>query len=416
MADEKPIIVVKKKGGHGGHHGGAWKVAYADFVTAMMAFFLVMWLINSADVATKQNIARYFRQPGLFSEGSGSPLMLGESGILDEAFVPQRTRDERDYLGKGENPKAERSENSAEVLRQNQTGEPLSNTELLEGHGGQSSAKSGKSSGPPIIEQGRTSEDRPPTAEQTASFSALAEQIQQELELPGIKEALGDLEVKVEPDGLVIEIMDTEKSSMFAVGSAAITPAAKEAFARVAQLLAPFPNVLDIIGHTDARPYPGASRGYGNWELSADRANAARRLLENAGIPRERVVGVVGRAANDLKNPENPYGVENRRITVKMRFGSERAVPASTVPEALRKFQETPTATPTPPAQNQLLPAATVSPPAQSTPQPKERRTRGKQTVPLPTTPPEENPAPTGDDLVFKERPVLGDREVFLPF
>ena len=88
MADDKPIIVIKKKGGHGGHHGGAWKVAYADFVTAMMAFFMVMWLVNSAETKTKKAIASYFRRPGLFESGSGTPLLIGGSGMLPEAFAP----------------------------------------------------------------------------------------------------------------------------------------------------------------------------------------------------------------------------------------------------------------------------------------------------------------------------------------
>jgi flagellar motor protein MotB len=89
MADDKPIIVIKKKGGHGGHHGGAWKVAYADFVTAMMAFFMVMWLVNSASEPTRQNIASYFRKPGLFASGSGTPLQIGGAGFLEDAAPPR---------------------------------------------------------------------------------------------------------------------------------------------------------------------------------------------------------------------------------------------------------------------------------------------------------------------------------------
>ena len=94
MANEKPVIVIKKKkGGHGGHHGGAWKIAYADFVTAMMCFFLCMWLINTASVVTRENIASYFRKPSLFNEGTGMPLLLGGAGILTDAYVPPKPVD-----------------------------------------------------------------------------------------------------------------------------------------------------------------------------------------------------------------------------------------------------------------------------------------------------------------------------------
>lgn len=327
MADDKPIIVVKKKGGHGGHHGGAWKVAYADFVTAMMAFFMVMWLINSAETSTKSNIARYFKRPGIFEQGSGTPLLIGEAGILTDAYVPPHMAEDR--LGRGHSTEKQQGESGTERredLEGNVTPEKLVKSE-------EEQAKLDINED----EEGELS----PVQKQRIAAEHLAEKIRKQVEsYPELEELLGIVDIKVEADGLNIEIMDTEKSSMFKSASARIEQQAQAAFSKLAEILKKVPNKIDIVGHTDAIPFSSRKGGYSNWELSADRANAARRILEQGGIEPERIISVVGRADRELRDVENPFAAANRRITLKMRFDTDMTVDLSEEPEALDEFKQ----------------------------------------------------------------------------
>lgn len=320
MADEKPIIIIKKKGGHAGHHGGAWKVAYADFMTAMMAFFLVMWLVNSADSATKTGIAKYFNDPGIFAENSGGSLLPGHTGILDRPFSVHNLPGGGGMAFE----KSSKAEDSAKTDGEDGFFKSKGASPLKEGD---EDIDSTEEEG-----EGGTNEKR--------NFTKLAHSINTQLvDIPELKNALGKFEIQVEADGLVMEIMDTEEYSMFESGSAVINPKAKEAFLRVAAQLVPFPNKIDILGHTDAHPYnSGLSGGYSNWELSTDRANAARRLLLEANIPEERIVGVIGRADKYPRVVDDPYAIANRRIAIKMRFGEERRIPVEEIKE---KFSNT---------------------------------------------------------------------------
>jgi chemotaxis protein MotB len=330
MADDKPIIIVKKKGGHGGHHGGAWKVAYADFVTAMMAFFMVMWLVNSAETNTKQNIASYFRKPGLFTSGSGTPILIGEAGILPDAHMPpHQTRDK--VKGKEEEPKIPDKKSKKELDTE---GSPAEQPVQLEENKGPNTPEEAKLHAlqKMMLEQKKKEERK--------ELEKLAEEIKSEMrKIPDLKDQLGELEIKIESDGLVIEIMDTEKSSMFALSSAQITPEAQTAFFKIADLLSKYPNKLDVIGHTDSKPFSSRKNGYSNWELSADRANAARRVLLSAGITEKRLLSVVGRADRDLKDPKNPLATANRRITLKMRFNTDETVNVKDIPDSLDEFK-----------------------------------------------------------------------------
>ena len=457
MADDKPIIVVKKKGGHAGHHGGAWKVAYADFITAMMAFFLTMWLVNTADTATKKNIAKYFRQPGLFSQGSGSPLMTGESGILDSAFVPERTRKERDYMGKGEDPNAPKEDSALAPQPSPVKPTPGKKTRQIK----PSTVEAGPGPGGPAVTTAALKGEKGAKAAlaERQKLSEVAKEIQRQVAMtPQLKEALGNLDVKFDPDGMIIEIMDTAKSSMFMVGGTTVTPAGREAFARVAKLLQPLQNKIDVIGHTDARPF-AAGRGYGNWELSADRANEARRLLETVGIPATQIAGVMGRADRDLRNTTDPTSLENRRITLKVRFGPDApAVPGEPAAQALggKSASGSPSGGTAPsstggkdaaPGQEARPPATTPTDsgpaaagstgkpedstgPGKDEAEPAPEPTPGangkiaapwkkmgsrKETVRIPDQTLKENPAPA-DGMVFKNRPVLGPNEPILDY
>lgn len=357
MADNKPIIIVKKKGGHGGHHGGAWKVAYADFVTAMMAFFMVMWLVNTAETTTKQNIASYFRKPGLFTHGSGTPLMIGEAGILQDAYVPNkklkvgseggdRDEDAKNLPAKDEPQIEDNSamERERRKIKKKQKvippDKPLVALNSMQDKGDKSTGEK------PMIGQSDQANQAAGAANASAASSAAAmaaqteyqnarqeleeigKQIQHELETsPELAKLLGIVDVRLDADGLNIEIMDSGTASMFNSGSPVIRTEAKEAFAKIGQLLAKLNNRVDVVGHTDAKPFSSRNSSYSNWELSSDRANAARRLLVENGVAEERVSRVVGRADKELRDEKDPFDSANRRISLKIRY--ERKKPTT---------------------------------------------------------------------------------------
>ena len=408
MADDKPIIIIKKKGGHGGAHGGAWKVAYADFVTAMMAFFMVMWLVNTADNTTRKNIATYFRQPGIFTSGSGAPLMIGEQGILKDAFVPPHPEEthQRHKGSFAEKQPGKTGTDPTEVLKKRVTtegeagkignreweqeqldgfaSEPIPEDELQfeperlnrrlpEKEDLESEKKvmpgEGKLSNKPTKSE-RTRQERE-ADKALEKIKELAGELEKMLaSAPDLKEMLGIVDIKVEADGLNIEVMDTDKISMFELGSARINPASEAAFAKIGALIAKLPNNIDMVGHTDAKPFSSQRGGYSNWELSADRANAARRLLEKGGVDPKRFTSVVGRADQELRVPTDPFAPSNRRITLKMRF-NPALVPAApaemindfpTLESRYRSERETPTAEPaTPPSPAVAAPATSTA-------------------------------------------------------
>jgi chemotaxis protein MotB len=251
------IIVVKKgKGGHGAHHGGAWKVAYADFVTALMAFFIVMWLLSSSN-AVKQAVQEYFRDPVGFTEkvkggllvGSGMSIIPG-GGVSKEAFEQAQKR------------------------HMNETAEKLKKD-----------------------------------LDMSSEFS-------------GIKDAV---KLKVTEEGLIVELVESDKTNFFDVGSANLRNETRKLLSKIAQEFGSYNNRVIIDGHTDARPYSTVG-GYTNWELSADRANAARKIMETNGLYQGQVAAVRGFADQKLKNPDNPFDITNRRISILlMNLSSETA-------------------------------------------------------------------------------------------
>lgn len=413
MADDKkeakPAIIVKK-GGHGGHHGGAWKIAYADFTTAMMCFFLCMWLINTASVTTRQAIASYFRKPSLFQEGSGQPLLLGGQGILTDAFVPPREKDPRKLKEPVEDQRTfgETIKDLDKVYIQESKVEPKKHKGPTEVTGLNSQSKQ--------IEESR----------KEIKLRIIAQETQRQIErltnsAAATTKEIGKLEMKVEPDGLKIEIMDTDKYSMFDSGSAKIRKDAEAAFQAVTDVIKRYPNTLEIYGHTDAQPFPSRTGGYTNWELSADRANAARRLIEAQGYQGEKIQSVIGKASSELRNTSNPIDPSNRRITLKLRFDlsselfrREQPEPISNDPlkellfskEAQQELEQQPPSQPTGASSPALAtpPAAETSAALEESP-----RVKGTAKVALP-----EQPAPTGnpdympDNKVFGDSPVLG--------
>ena len=341
MADDKPIIVIKKKGGHGGHHGGAWKVAYADFVTAMMCFFMVMWLLGSASQSSKANIATYFRRPGIFTQGSGSPLMMGESGIVTDGKLapeydekkPQKHDLEHETFAKGKDG----SNLKIQVPPDQKDGEFMDKlfareTPVVKIEGTPDPSKT------PAAEMPRIGDEGQLPSEQDL-LKHMAEQVREVFRTsPELQELLGMVDVSIDSHGLNIEIIDTEKTSMFRSGSAEILPDAREAFMKITRIINTVPHKVDLVGHTDSKPLRSRGGSYTNWELSSDRANAARRLLIEAGTPPDRIGSVVGKADTELKLPQDSGAAANRRITMRVRFEQEKTVSLDKNPDLIQRL------------------------------------------------------------------------------
>jgi chemotaxis protein MotB len=232
-----PIIIIRKKGGHGGHHGGAWKVAYADFVTAMMALFIVLWLMN-ASKPIQVAISGYFKDP------SGTGKMTGSS-----------------LNGTGENVQPDKQD-----------------------------------------------------------MAKLKEELQKSIQgINDFAKLKNNIEITVTAEGLRIELLESEKGTFFDSGSSTLNKSGQEIAALLAAELGKAPNRVSIEGHTDAKPYAGKS-SYSNWELSADRANAARRLMQQSGLRSDQISQVRGFADQRLRNGKDPLDPSNRRISIIVQY------------------------------------------------------------------------------------------------
>jgi chemotaxis protein MotB len=246
MEAEQPIIVIKKKSSHGGHHGGAWKVAYADFVTAMMSLFIVLWLMSSTSKQTQEEIAGYFRDP------KGTASKKGSEGKPQPKEIKEKKED----------------------------------------------------------------------------MAALKKDLQRALddinELNKIKK---QIEISLTEEGLRIEMVEDDKGTFFELGSAKPTPALEEVLRVLSGQLKGLPNKISIEGHTDAQPYITRSN-YGNWELSTDRANEARREMQGDGIRMDQVSQVRGFADQRLHIPAKPLDPANRRVSLVVQNLETRGAPA----------------------------------------------------------------------------------------
>jgi chemotaxis protein MotB len=241
MAKTQPIIVIKRVSGHGGHHGGAWKVAYADFVTALMALFIVLWLMGSSE-QVKKSVAGYFNDP----KGTGKLMGTTMSG----------------------------------------TGEGMSAA----------------------------------TTDQLQKLkNKLEEEIKARKELDKLSK---QIEIMITPEGLRIELIEGKDSTFYEIGSAKLSASGQELLALLAAELKTLPNSLLIEGHTDATPYSGDS-SYSNWDLSADRANSARRLLQQDGVRSDQVTQVRGYADQMLRVKDNPTDPSNRRVSILVKNDNE---------------------------------------------------------------------------------------------
>ena len=312
MADsnERPIIIKKivKAGGHG-HHGGSWKVAYADFVTAMMAFFLLLWLLNVTTDEKKMGIADYFAPASISKSQSGAGAILGGTtmtvaGAMRTAQAPQTV------VVKIDTPMQDMRE----------SGESDSAKEHDKEHDKDFDKQKDKDFDRPatrVTEKPTEAQLQQALAErEQKAFAETAEQLRMALaknpELDGLAK---HLLIDQTPEGLSIQIVDQDRESMFPVGSARMPDRTRQLLGNIAQVMNKLPNRVSITGHTDATPYR-SENGYGNWELSSDRANASRRMLIDAGITPQRVVQVAGKADTEPLFPTDPYQAGNRRIAI----------------------------------------------------------------------------------------------------
>jgi chemotaxis protein MotB len=278
MPAKAPIIVIKKKGGHGGHHGGAWKVAYADFVTAMMALFIVLWLLNSSK-QVQEAVGGYFKDPTGTSKRVGSDMVgAGENFVINKDNMQQ-----------------------------------------------------------------------------------LKEQLQKAIrEVPNFDKLKNHIDMTVTNEGLRIELMESAKGTFYDIGSPNLNSDGRDIVVVLAQELGKLPNKLAIEGHTDAKSY-SKGRNYTNWELSADRANAARRLMQLNGIGENQVTQVRGFADQRLRKLDAPLDPSNRRISLIVQYlvkpepgnttaaGAGEATPGTTTTD-VKKPDEVPAAKPVSPA------------------------------------------------------------------
>jgi chemotaxis protein MotB len=285
-SNARPIIIKKiKKGGGGGHHGGAWKVAYADFVTAMMAFFLLMWLINTTSPDQRRGIAEFFAPTSVSRTSSGAGGLLAGTSFANEGV---------------------RNGQSAPVV---ETSEPQY-TANAEQSGQSSSSEEGGQREPAADSLSRARSLR-----ESADFSRAEIAIRQAMQdMPDIGELSRQLIVEQTPEGLRLQIVDQEGRSMFAPGQAEPNERARRLLATIAGTISQLPNRVTISGHTDGSA-PG-TRFDSNWELSAERANAARRILSASGVPGDQIYQVAGRADSEPLFPDDPTLPGNRRITV----------------------------------------------------------------------------------------------------
>lgn len=300
--DNHATIVIKKvkKGGHGGHHGGAWKVAYADFVTAMMAFFLLLWLLNATTEEQKMGISNYFDPTAISrSTRSGSGGVLGGTSITVPGALKSASSPPMISTPQVARPQAERTESL----------DPDSDDpENIESRLGSREDEEGTMN-QEIVEQLLREREQQQFDEAEA---ALREAIEQ---TPELSEAGESLQIDAVPEGLRIQLIDQERIALFPNGSAAMYDQTRGLLQKVAEVIKKLPNKIEISGHTDSSQFAAGST-YTNWELSADRANASRRVLEGNGIPVSRIVKVTGRADREPLVEDNPADPTNRRISI----------------------------------------------------------------------------------------------------
>ena len=268
---QRPIVIKRIKKVAGGHHGGAWKIAYADFVTAMMAFFLLMWLLGSASQGDLEGISEYFRTPLKIA-------MFGGSNVGDASSIVKGGGTDLTY-------------SSGQVKK----GETVAEKKVLD------------------LKAAQAERERMELLRLNQLKSKIESAINANAILNRFK---NQLLLDITTEGLRIQIVDEQNRPMFASGRAELQPYTKAILHEIGKTLNDVQNKVSLSGHTDATPFPSGDKGYSNWELSADRANASRRELITGGMDTDKVLRVVGLSSAVLFDKEDPYNPINRRISI----------------------------------------------------------------------------------------------------
>ncbi len=278
--NERPIVIKKiKKGGGEGHHGGAWKVAYADFVTAMMAFFLLMWLINTTTPEQKRGIADYFAPEAVSRSNSGNGALLGGTSASEDGHDGSGTLAVKTLLRQP--PPDEAAKNPSDQ-KESSTG-------------------------------GTTSSESKKNNEELEQAAARLRQAMQDM--PDLAELSRHVLIDDTPEGVRIQLVDQDGRSMFDAGSAEPKAQVKRLLQEVAKVVNELPNRISISGHSDGGSFSGPG-GYSSWDLSSARANSSLKILQESGVSDNRIAEVAGKAMSDPLYPDNPFASANRRISI----------------------------------------------------------------------------------------------------
>lgn len=258
--NDQPIIIRRKKKAAHGHHGGAWKIAFADFMTALMALFLVLWVLSNASKSDKEAIAEYFSTPLLVA------MSKGDRNSASTSAIPGGGPDQRFSEG--------------ERARRDQRPQRLS-------------------------------------SEERRHLESLKHRLESAVERdPQLRELKQQISIELSPEGLRVQLLDTDNRPMFELGSANVAPYLRKLLRTFAPVLNELPNRIQISGHTDSHPYPGGEAGYNNWDLSADRAKASRQELVAGGLDSDKLLRVSGMSDRIRFHGAGPYDAANRRIEI----------------------------------------------------------------------------------------------------
>lgn len=356
----KPMIVIRKEEiVEAGHHGGAWKVAYADFVTAMMAFFLLMWLLNATTEEQRKGLADYFSPSNVMSRnnsGFGAPFG-GLTPNIEGSLASDKGAVQ--VVMARPHPLVDAAEDEEKVPAQHSNRQTAGETSLdpPDGQGDRQGdtqtdgQEAGQKDGQGDAQQGTArpnkarllvqlpgSQTAGPSAEEAqwadyqqrerADFEKAAEQMREAVRQdPALAEIAKQLLIDITPEGLRIQILDEDRRPMFPSGSAVVNDRARALLTKIAPVLVRLPEPIAIAGHTDSAPFRGGERT--NWDLSADRANATRRLLVDSGLQEERIRSVTGNADRDPLIKDDPLAAANRRIAIVVLRTAPGGPPAS---------------------------------------------------------------------------------------
>ncbi len=339
--DRGSVVIRREEIVEGGHHGGAWKVAYADFVTAMMAFFLLMWLLNATTEAQRKGLADYFTPSNALSHASsgvGQPFggktpydsgeLVSDRGMETVVpgkapFVPDTDDPDSDAPPDQPHPVTPPPDaGTAGAGMADQVAVAVGNAATAQRQDGAKAPGGGmaavEAKAPSPAPSSAAFQGAAAARREQAAFAQAAQEIRDAVKGdPALAGMLNQLAIDQTPEGLRIQMMDEENQPMFATGSAAMNERARLLLRRIAPVLAKLPEAISIAGHTDAAPYKGTGgAGMSNWDLSSERANATRRLLAEAGLQAGRVRSVTGNADRDPLLPADPLAAANRRIAI----------------------------------------------------------------------------------------------------